>query len=73
MGFTDDDRTIQAQTATDVAWIKREHGRRLKELEKEDKILHHRINKVRNLFGGITAAASASVTGVIAWFKLKGD
>ncbi len=47
MGFTDADRTIQTQTATDVAWIKDEHGRRLEELEKEDDKLHSRITEGR--------------------------
>ena len=73
MGFTDKDRNLLSQTATDTAWIKKEHGRRLAELEAEDKLLHHRINKVRNLFGGITAAAGTAMTGIIAYFKLKGD
>ena len=73
MGFTDADRTIQTQTANDVKWIKTEHGRRLKELEKEDKVLHHRVNDVRQLFGGITAVAGAVITGVVGYFKFKGD
>ncbi len=73
MGFEDKDRELLSQTANDTAWIKKEHGRRLKELEGEDKVLHHRINKVRNLFGGITATASAAIAGVIAYFKLRGN
>ena len=70
MGFTDKDRTIQAQTATDVAWIKKEHGRRLIELEETDKVLHHRINKVRNMFGSIVATAGAAITGLWGYLKL---
>ena len=74
MGFEPKDRELLIQTSNDVGWIKQEHGRRLEELEKEDKILHHRINKVRNLFGGITTIASTIVAGIVAYFKLiKGD
>ncbi len=69
-GFTTKDRNMLIKTHTTVTLIREEHGRRLKELEKEDKALHHRINKVRNLFGGITATAGAVVAGIIGYFKL---
>ena len=70
MAFTDKDRTTLVKTHTTVKLIKESHERRLENLEKEDKILHHRINKVRDLFGGIMAAAGAAITGIIGYFKL---
>ena len=70
MAFTDKDRTMLVKTHTTVKLIKESHERRLENLETEDKVLHHRINKVRNLFGGITAAASAAITGIYGYFKL---
>ena len=70
MGFDTDDRNMLIATHTMV----KVQGEAIKELKEEDKVLHHRINKVRNLFGGITAAASAVVTGIVAYFKItKGD
>ena len=71
-GFTTKDRNMLIKTHTTVTLIREEHGRRLEELETETKVIHHRINVVRNLFGGIIAAASAAVTGTIGYFKFKG-
>ena len=73
MGFTDQDRNMLVKTHTTVTLIREEHGRRLEELEKEDKVLRHRVNDVRKLFGGITAMAGAIITGVVGYFKFKGN
>ena len=73
MGFTDQDRNMLVKTHTTVTLIREEHGRRLEELEKEDKVLHHRVNDVRKLFGGITVVAGAVITGITGYFKFKGD
>ncbi len=75
MSFTDKDREKLIQVHTDVQWIKEEHGRRLNELEDEDGTLHHKINKVRNLYIGITAALSglsAAGGALLAYLKTKG-
>lgn len=71
MPFTDLDREKLVQVHTDVAWIKSEHGQRLDNLESEDKILHHRINKVRNIYIGATAALTALAGGITAWVKTQ--
>ncbi len=68
MGFTIKDRNMLIETNTVV----KTYEKRLDNLEEEDKLLHHRINKVRNLFGGITATASAAITGIFGYFKFKG-
>ena len=68
MAFTETDRTMLVKTHTDVGWIKETHEKRLADLEAEDKLLHHRINVVRNLFTGISGA----IGGLIAYFKLNG-
>ncbi len=73
MGFTDKDRNMLIKTHTTVGMIQKSHEKRLDNLEEEDKVLHHRINVVRNLFGGITAAASAAIAGVVGYFKFKGS
>lgn len=69
MGFEEKDRRRQIRTQTDVAWIKETHERRLKALEDEDKVLHHRINAVRNTFTGISTTITAVGLGMAAWFK----
>ena len=71
MAFTEADRIRSIQTQTDVGWIKETHERRLEALEEEDKLLHQRINIVRNLFTGITTTVTATAFGLAAW--LKGD
>ena len=73
MAFTEADRIRSIQTQTDVGWIKETHERRLEALEEEDKLLHHRINVVRNLFTGITTTVTVAASGVVAYFKLKGN
>ena len=69
MGFEDKDREKLTQVHTDVQWIKSEHGKRLDNLETEDKMLHHRINAVRKLFIGFSAFLSALGGGVAVWVK----
>lgn len=69
MGFLEKDRDMIIKTHTDVAWIKKEYSKRLDNLEKEDKLLHHRINKNRNLFIGLSAGLSTISAGVTAWLK----
>ena len=69
MPFTEEDRTMLVKTYTDVGWIKETHERRLEALEEEGKLLHHRINVVRNLFTGITSTVTATAIGLSAWLK----
>lgn len=71
MPFTDKDRETLTKVHTDVGWIKVEHGKRLDNLEKEDKVIHHRINKVRNIYIGASAALAALGGGIVAWFKTQ--
>lgn len=71
MAFTDKDREKLTKVHTDVAWIKKEHGRRLDELESEDKTLHHRINKVTKIYVGASAGLAALASGITAWFKTQ--
>jgi len=49
--------------------MKEEHDRRIEALEKEDKVLHHRINVVRNIYIGVSAGIAAISSGLTAWFK----
>ena len=72
MAFTEADRIRSIQTQTDVGWIKETHERRLEALEEEDKLLHHRINVIRNLFTRITTTVTVAASGIAAYFKIKG-
>lgn len=69
MAFTEKDRTMLVKTHTDVGWIKTTHEKRLQDLEDEDKILHHRINAVRNLFTGVSTTITAAGAGLVAWMR----
>ncbi len=69
MAFTDKDREKLTQVHTDTQWIKKEHGKRLDNLEAEDKVLHHRVNKVRNLFIGLSSGLFAGAGALTAWLK----
>ena len=72
MAFTEKDRIRSIQTQTDVGWIKETHERRLAALEEEDKVLHHRVNVVRNTFTGISSIMTAAGLVLAAWFNSKG-
>lgn len=69
MAFTDKDRETLVETATTVKMMKESHDRRLEALEAEDKVLHHRINKVRNLFIGFSTFLSALGGGITVWIR----
>lgn len=69
MGFEDKDREKLVQVHTDVAWIKKEYGQRLDNLEAEDKLLHHRINKIRNLYIGASAGIGIIAGAIGNWLK----
>ncbi len=64
MPFTDADRNMLVETHTLV----KTQAEDIKELKKEDKVLHHRINVLRNF----QAAISTSIAGIAAWFKSGG-
>ncbi len=73
MAFTDKDRENLTTVCNDVKWIKKEHSQRLKDLEDEDKVLHHRINKVRNIYVGASAGIGVISGAIGFWVKsLKG-
>jgi len=69
MAFTDKDRENLTTVCNDVKWLKTSHEQRLKNLEDEDKVLHHRINKVRNIYIGVSAGIAAVSSGITAWIK----
>ena len=69
MTFSPKDRTRMIKTQNDVGWIKETHERRLVALEQEDKLLHHRINAVRNTFTGISTTITAVGVALAAWMK----
>ncbi len=71
MAFTDKDREMLVKTHTTVKMMKESHERRLKDLEDEDKLLHHRINKVTKIYVGASAALAALAGAVTAWFKTQ--
>ena len=64
MAFTTDDRNMLIETNTLV----KEYGKDIEKNEIEIKVLHHRINKVRNLFTAITAGFG----GIATYFKSGG-
>lgn len=69
MAFTDKDRETLAQVRVDIVWIKEEHGKRLEKLETEDKVLHARINRVRNLYMGASAGIGVIAGAIAIWIK----
>lgn len=69
MAFTDKDREKLTRVHTDVTWIKNAHGQRLDNLEAEDKTLHHRINKVRNIYVGASAGIGIIAGAIGGFFK----
>ena len=69
MPFTDKDRENLTTVCNDVKWIKKSHEQRLKDLEDEDRVLHHRINKVRNIYVGASAGIGIIAGAIGGFFK----